>query len=382
MRFKLKYCAFGLLAAVMLSLAAATGAEKIYGSNFAHEHIYGAWWMVGLWAALGATAFLYIFRRRLYRRIPTFLLHCAFGLILAGALITFLTGERGHLHLRQGETARAFQPEEEQQQQRLQRALPFDVKLVLFDVEYHAGTSEPADFISFLKVDEEMCRVSMNKIHRHRGFRFYQLDYDPDEMGSTLLVSHDPWGIGVTYAGYLLLGLAMLWLLWLRMGWRGTGLLLLSVAAVWCYISQINPMTPVLRTPMLAAHVSVIMVSYALIVFITATSIVALCSRRRSERIYRRNATLLYPALFLLAAGIFVGAVWANISWGRYWGWDAKETWALITLLVYAVPLHRESFAFFRTPKNFHAYCAAASLAVLMTFFGVTFLLGGIHSYV
>jgi ABC-type transport system involved in cytochrome c biogenesis permease subunit len=154
------------------------------------------------------------------------------------------------------------------------------------------------------------------------------------------------------------------------------------VAAVWCYISQINPMTPVLRTPMLAAHVSVIMVSYALIMFITVTSVVALCSRRRSERFYRWSSALLYPALFLLAAGIFIGAVWANISWGRYWGWDAKETWALITLLLYAVPLHRRSLAFFRAPKNFHRYCAVASLAVAMTFFGVTFLLGGIHSYV
>jgi ABC-type transport system involved in cytochrome c biogenesis permease subunit len=362
----------------MLSLAVATGVEKIYGSGAAHEYIYGAWWMVGLWAALGVAAFLYIFRRRLYRNAPAFLLHCAFGLILAGALTTFLTGERGYMHIRQGETARVYLLEESERQ----RVLPFDVKLVLFDVEYHAGMSEPADFISFLKVDEEMCRVSMNKIHRHGGFRFYQMDYDPDEMGSTLLVSHDPWGIGVTYCGYLLLGLAMLWLLWLRVGRRGTLCLALAVAAVWRYISQINPMTPALRTPMLAAHVSVIMVSYALIAFITVTSVVALCSRRQSERFYRWNSTLLYPALFLLAAGIFIGAVWANISWGRYWGWDAKETWALITLLAYAVPMHKESFAFFRTPKNFHRYCAAASLAVLMTFFGVTFLLGGMHSYV
>ncbi|MDR0694916.1 MAG: cytochrome c biogenesis protein CcsA, partial [Prevotellaceae bacterium] len=67
---------------------------------------------------------------------------------------------------------------------------------------------------------------------------------------------------------------------------------------------------------------------------------------------------------------------------GRYWGWDAKETWALITLLVYAIPLHRQSLALFREPVKFHKYCVVAFAAVAMTFFGVTYLLGGIHSYV
>ena len=91
---------------------------------------------------------------------------------------------------------------------------------------------------------------------------------------------------------------------------------------------------------------------------------------------------MLYPALFFLAAGIFIGAVWANISWGRCWGWDAKETWALITMLVYAVPMHKKSFPVFRKPSKFHLFCVIAFLTVLMTFLGVSFLLGGIHSYI
>jgi ABC-type transport system involved in cytochrome c biogenesis permease subunit len=90
---------------------------------------------------------------------------------------------------------------------------------------------------------------------------------------------------------------------------------------------------------------------------------------------------LLYPALFLLAAGIFIGAVWANQAWGRYWGWDAKETWALITLLAYALPVHWKSLRFFATPRRFHLYCLLAFLTVVMTFLGVGFLFGGMHSY-
>ena len=90
---------------------------------------------------------------------------------------------------------------------------------------------------------------------------------------------------------------------------------------------------------------------------------------------------MLYPAVFLLAVGIFLGALWANISWGRYWGWDPKEVWALITLLVYSVAFHSQSIALLRRPAYFHAYLVAAFLMVLMTYFGVNYFLGGMHSY-
>jgi ABC-type transport system involved in cytochrome c biogenesis permease subunit len=374
-----KYCVFGALLAILLTLASATGVEKIYGSDFVHEHVYGAWWFVALWGVLAVSAGAYIARRGKACLAPTaFALHCAWALILLGALLTFTTAERGYMHIRQGETVRTYISDKDT----AERPLPFEVKLVLFDIEYHPGTHDPADYISFLKVDGEMSRVSMNKICTHHHYRLYQMDYDPDEMGTVLAVNHDPWGIGVTYAGYLLLALSMGWLLWRRIGWKGLLWTAAPVAALWFYISQLNPMTPVLRSPMLAAHVSVIMASYALFVFITVTSIIGLCSRKRSERLYRWNTVLLYPGVFLLATGIFIGAVWANISWGRYWGWDAKETWALITLLVYAIPFHRQSLALLRTPSKFHWYCVLAFAAVAMTFFGVMYLLGGMHSYV
>lgn len=90
---------------------------------------------------------------------------------------------------------------------------------------------------------------------------------------------------------------------------------------------------------------------------------------------------MLTPAVFLLAAGIFIGAVWANQSWGRYWGWDPKEVWALITMLIYALALHSASLPFFRRERNFHLFLALAFLSVLITYFGVNFFLGGMHSY-
>ena len=92
-------------------------------------------------------------------------------------------------------------------------------------------------------------------------------------------------------------------------------------------------------------------------------------------------AVLLFPSLFFLSLGIFLGAVWAGISWGSYWSWDPKETWALITLVVYAMALHTKSLPCFFRPVFFHAFCVCAFLSVIITYFGVNFLLGGMHSY-
>jgi len=374
----LKKISFGLLVVIPVVLAFATVIEKLYNQDFVLDKIYHSWWFVLLWAVLGGVSLTYIIRQRLYKQKAVFLLHCSFIVILTGAFVTFILAERGYIHLRQGKPLNAYILEDDI----TKRPLPFDIKLVLFEMEYHPDTDEPSDFISFLMIDGEMCKVSMNNIHVRHNYRFYQIDYDEDEMGTVLLVYHDPWGIGLTYLGYILLALSMIWLLWLRIGWKGLVFVLVPTVITWFYISRINPMTPILRTPMLAVHVSVIIISYLLLLFIAITSLIGILSRKKRKRMYKWNKKLLYPALFLLAAGIFIGAVWANISWGRYWGWDAKETWALITMLVYAFPMHRKSIPIFSDPLKFHRYCLIAFLTVLMTFLGVSFLLGGVHSYI
>ena len=101
----------------------------------------------------------------------------------------------------------------------------------------------------------------------------------------------------------------------------------------------------------------------------------------KQESLHWLSLKLLYPAVYLLGAGIFVGSVWANLSWGRYWGWDPKEVWALITLLIYSFALHSDSIKSFRKPVFFHAFNVISFLCVLMTFLGVNYFLGGLHSY-
>lgn len=144
---------------------------------------------------------------------------------------------------------------------------------------------------------------------------------------------------------------------------------------------QITPLMPVLVSPWLSLHVSVIMMSYALFAFILLNGVWALCFPHETRRLMMYSQLMLYPAVFLLTTGIFIGSVWANVSWGRYWGWDPKEVWALITLLVYALPLHGVSLSWFRRPKFFHIYLIVAFLTVLITYFGVNYFLGGMHSY-
>ncbi len=103
--------------------------------------------------------------------------------------------------------------------------------------------------------------------------------------------------------------------------------------------------------------------------------------REASARLMDISLVVLYPAVFLLMTGTFLGAVWANISWGNYWGWDPKETWALVTFLVYSFALHGGVLKAFRSPRFFHGFCVVAFLCVLITYFGVNFLLGGMHAY-
>lgn len=149
---------------------------------------------------------------------------------------------------------------------------------------------------------------------------------------------------------------------------------------------QITPLMPVLSSPLLSIHVCVIMVAYSLLAFILLNALTALTlgSRRHEQAVQqltRISQLMLYPAVFCLAAGIFIGAIWANQSWGRYWGWDPKEVWALITLIVYSVPIHRQTISWLQSPRWFHLYMALAFLSILMTYFGVNFFLGGMHSY-
>ena len=145
-----------------------------------------------------------------------------------------------------------------------------------------------------------------------------------------------------------------------------------------------NDIQPILRSPLLGIHVTTIIIAYALLCCTAINAIIALCSKNKEKRksLALFGRALLYPATMLLATGIFIGAVWANISWGRYWGWDPKEVWALATLLVCSFTFHTHSLPFMAKPNFFHIFCIVIALMMLFTYLGVSLLLGGMHSYI
>lgn len=666
--------------ALVAVLAVATFVEQARGTAYIGEQVYGSAWFCALWGVLAVLTVVACTRMRLWQRVPLLLLHGSFLVILGGAFLTFVWGVQGYVHLEEGQATDRFMVRDSGEL----LPLPFSLRLDSFRVQCYPGTDAPQDYISYIRLfdssgGEQMATVSMNRILTHRGYRFYQSSYDPDGRGSWLSVNHDPWGIGVTYAGYALLGLSMLgvlfsrsgefrrllrhpllrkggflllflllgavqvqgrklpvlkqhqadslaavqviyhdrvvpfntlardfvlkltgrptykgltpervvggWLLhpevwkdepmiriknadlrrrlgvegdfaclsdlfdgqtyrlqayWdasagktdqlsplekaivetdekvglilmlqngtliqplpadgsvqplsraqvraellynripfsqllfmfnLTMGLLAFGLLLYKgmrrtvpvgrvfrcvervlTCALWTallfhafgyalrwyiggriplsngyetmqflalatlllsclfrrrfpftlpfgfllsgfallvsYLGQMNPqitpLMPVLVSPWLSSHVSLIMMSYALFAFMMLNGVLALCLRREALRLMLLSRLLLYPAAFFLGAGIFLGAIWANVSWGHYWTWDPKEVWALITFMVYGVAFHADSLPRFRKPLFFHIYMIAAFLTVLMTYFGVNYVLGGMHSY-
>ncbi len=684
MRRNLKRLFVTIYICLVCLLAIATFLEQAYGTDFIEKYIYHAFWFCCVWGILAVAAIIASVGKRLRKFLPALLLHGSFLVILAGAMITFAGGRKGYVHLIVGNKVSCFV----EQESRREIDLPFTLLLDSFRVEYYPGTEAPADYISHIRIlrpgqgaDSSSCSrtVSMNRILSEQGFRFYQSSFDEDKQGSWLTVNHDPWGIGITYVGYILLGISMIGILFSRKGefrrlmnhpllkkggvlcllllagnmqvqgrtlpalnirqadslaseqviyhdrvvpfntlardfvmkltgrasyagltpeqviggwllrpevwryepmiyiknrelcrllnlktsyasvvdlfdgqryrlqdfWQGgretgrkmsplekaivetdekVGLILmlqkgtlirplpkdgsvkplslskvraeliynripfskcsfmfnltvgllaffhlvycglrhssersalsrrisrLFVAALYAaflfqllgyglrwYVGgriplsngyetmqfmalctlllaclfrcrfpftvpfgfllsgfallvahlgqmnpQITPLMPVLVSPWLSMHVSLIMMSYALFAFMMLNGILALCIRRHEKMLMLLSRLLLYPANFFLGAGIFMGAVWANVSWGRYWAWDPKEVWALITFLVYGMAFHLKSLPAFRRPLFFHIYMIAAFLTVLMTYFGVNYILGGMHSY-
>ena len=533
-----KHLSIGQFALITAILMVATIMEKIHGTEYALQNIYRADWMIALWGTATLSGIVYILQRRMQRQPVTLCLHLAFAVILLGAFVTRTTGRQGQMHLRVGEYSNQYLLPDSTIEK-----FPFSISLHGFEVTRYAGTDTPMDFVSTIVIyDNERIEgtVSMNNIFKHRGYRFYQSGYDNDERGTFLTVSHDPWGIGITYAGYSLLLLSMILFFvqpdsrfrtalrkgrniaiillmlfvsttssarntqqipakenaiallgtnygaealynsmsdnrplaitclatgtilfvlfcinrkenrtrqilasWIKIiAWITAAYLSLQIALRWqigghiplsngyetmvfmawlsilmtpiagnrvkemlpfgyivCGLAllvstfgdsteQIAPLAPVLRSPLLSIHVVVIMISYTLLAFTMLNGITAVTiklTRKNTEEeiaaLQRTSILMLYPAVFLLTAGIFIGAVWANVSWGRYWGWDPKEVWALITMLVYSATLHSGSIKAMRRPMFFHIYCIVAFLTVLMTYFGVNFILGGMHSY-
>ncbi len=456
-------------------MALATLAERNHGSDYAREHFYNSWWFILLWGALALSALAWMLYRRV-RNVRVWLLHGSLLVILLGALLTYTTGRTGVVHLREGIKINYYLTDEGPNGI-IPRQLPFSLHLDSFVIDRHHASMDPSNFRAHVtlyadregKGVGEPIVISMNHICSRGGYRLCLGNFDADLRGTVLSLNRDKTGLPVTYAGYAMLFLSLLWMLMTPKGsfrrllttassqdvttqslsWRslsiqrgmlwpvllllltvgllvilimryveggrlpmGTGyetllfvawlvsvvglivgrrypilrVLALMMAFFFLLVSQIGQknsstehISPILDSPLLGIHVSIVMLSYALLSITFVCGVVSLI--RRNTDLSHLSLMMLYPGIATLAIGIFIGAIWANISWGAYWSWDPKEVWALITLMVYAVPIHRTRITAMQHPKVYHRYMVVAFIVLLMTYFGVNYLLGGMHSY-
>ena len=206
---------FILYILVLVCMAAATIVEKSQGTDYAHAHYYGAWWFILIWAVLAALGAFYIIKRKV-KCASTLSLHLSFIIILAGALLTHISAKRGMIHLRIGQPTDTYMAQDEEQGMKEEK-LPFSLCLQKFEAKMHDGTNAVADYSSkFTVIDgdgKSEGEVSMNNIYSHRSYRLYQSSYDEDGKGSVLAINADPYGIPVTYTGYALLFISLVWML-------------------------------------------------------------------------------------------------------------------------------------------------------------------------
>lgn len=155
---------------------------------------------------------------------------------------------------------------------------------------------------------------------------------------------------------------------------------------------QITPLVPVLKSYWLNIHVSIITASYGFLGLCFVLGIISLVlfnfRRVGFERIDQSilslcalNEISMIFGIMMLTVGNFLGGVWANESWGRYWSWDPKETWALISIGVYAIILHLRFLGIQKMPYIFSLASVIGFYSILMTYFGVNYYLSGMHSY-
>jgi len=210
---------------------------------------------------------------------------------------------------------------------------------------------------------------------------------------------HAPWSNGyesMIYIGWVTILAGFIFSRTSKMTLAATAILtslILMVAHLNWLDPEITPLVPVLKSYWLMIHVAIITGSYgflglgALLGFMNLVLMIIKNAKNKiridatiKELTYINEMTLTV-GLFMAAVGTFLGGVWANESWGRYWGWDPKETWALVIVLVYAMILHLRFIPKANGKYLFNLFSVLGFASVIMTYFGVNYYLSGLHSY-
>ncbi len=213
------------------------------------------------------------------------------------------------------------------------------------------------------------------------------------------ITGHAPWSDGYEAVVFISWATILAGLFFVRKNPAVIAVTIL-LAGLMLFVTQLNmldpeitPLEPVLKSYWLMIHVAVITSSYG---FLGVSAVLGLLNmflylfktENNKKRLQMNIVELtsisemvMIIGLFMLSCGTFLGGVWANESWGRYWGWDPKEVWALVSMLVYAVIIHFRLIPKLSNRFLFNVLSLWGYAAILFTFFGVNFILVGLHSY-
>jgi len=212
------------------------------------------------------------------------------------------------------------------------------------------------------------------------------------------IATHAPWSDGYESMIYIAWAIALSGIFFARQSIVALSLTAI-LAGVTLFVAHLSWMDPqitnlvhVLKSYWLNIHVSVITASYGFLGLCSLlgffTLILFIIRKKNNEEIDRQiveatriNEMAMILGLSLLTVGNFLGGVWANESWGRYWGWDPKETWALVSIVVYAAVVHFRFVPKLNSPYAFAVASTISFAVIIMTYFGVNFYLSGMHSY-
>lgn len=227
------------------------------------------------------------------------------------------------------------------------------------------------------------------------GFAFHTLG-----LGLRWYVSgRAPWSNGYESMIYIAWTTTLAGLLFARKSFGGLAATMIIAAtvllvALLSYMDpEITPLVPVLRSYWLTIHVSLEAGSYGFLMLGAMIGLINLIlmiflTYDNKTKIYHQIKELTYLSemtliggLFMISIGTYLGGVWANESWGRYWGWDAKETWAMVTILVYAFILHMRLIPKMQSLFAYNFATIFGLASVIMTYYGVNYYLSGLHSY-
>jgi cytochrome c-type biogenesis protein CcsB len=210
---------------------------------------------------------------------------------------------------------------------------------------------------------------------------------------------HAPWSNGYESIVYVAWAVMLAGLIF---GYKypmvvGTAAFLSGIALFVAHLNwmnpEITPLVPVLKSYWLMIHVAIITASYGFLglsSFLGVMVMILIVLRRKAneekvtqfiEQLTTINEMSATIGLYFLTVGTFLGGVWANESWGRYWGWDPKETWALITVVIYSIIVHMRLIPGLKGLFNYNMASIFGFASVMMTYFGVNYYLSGLHSY-